>query len=87
MAQITSQRHFRPMSRRAKLLKEKIGARGFEPPTSWSRTKRATRLRYAPAICSLPACQTLSADLPDSESGRATRLRYAPARKAVTSEK
>jgi hypothetical protein len=25
-----------------------VGARGFEPPTSWSRTKRATRLRYAP---------------------------------------
>ncbi len=25
-----------------------VGARGFEPPTSWSRTKRATKLRYAP---------------------------------------
>jgi hypothetical protein len=25
-----------------------VGARGFEPPTSWSRTRRATRLRYAP---------------------------------------
>ncbi len=25
-----------------------VGARGFEPPTSWSQTKRATRLRYAP---------------------------------------
>jgi hypothetical protein len=25
-----------------------IGARGFEPPTSASRTLRATRLRYAP---------------------------------------
>ena len=25
-----------------------VGARGFEPRTSWSRTKRATRLRYAP---------------------------------------
>ena len=25
-----------------------VGARGFEPPASWSRTRRATRLRYAP---------------------------------------
>ena len=25
-----------------------IGTRGFEPPTFWSRTRRATRLRYAP---------------------------------------
>jgi hypothetical protein len=27
---------------------EMVGARGFEPPASWSRTRRATRLRYAP---------------------------------------
>ena len=25
-----------------------VGARGFEPPTSASRTRRATKLRYAP---------------------------------------
>ena len=25
-----------------------VGARGFEPPTSASRTLRATKLRYAP---------------------------------------
>jgi hypothetical protein len=25
-----------------------VGARGFEPPTSRSRTVRATELRYAP---------------------------------------
>ena len=25
-----------------------VGARGFEPPTSSSRTTRATKLRYAP---------------------------------------
>ena len=25
-----------------------VGEGGFEPPTSWSRTKRATRLRYSP---------------------------------------
>jgi hypothetical protein len=28
--------------------KLKIGVRGFEPPTTWSRTKCATRLRYTP---------------------------------------
>ena len=31
-----------------KLLKRMVGARGFEPPTPWSRTRCATRLRYAP---------------------------------------
>jgi hypothetical protein len=30
------------------LLKRMVGARGFEPPTPWSRTRCATRLRYAP---------------------------------------
>ena len=25
-----------------------VGEGGFEPPTFWSRTKRATRLRYSP---------------------------------------
>ena len=25
-----------------------VGARGFEPPTSWTQTRRAARLRYAP---------------------------------------
>ena len=38
-----------------------VGARGFEPPTPWSRTRCATRLRYAPNVmlsgyrCSLNA--------------------------------
>ena len=27
-----------------------VGARGFEPPTPSSRTRCATRLRYAPLI-------------------------------------
>ena len=27
---------------------KKIGLQGFEPWTSWTRTKRATRLRYNP---------------------------------------
>jgi hypothetical protein len=26
----------------------RIGARGFEPPTSWSQTTRSTKLSYAP---------------------------------------
>ena len=28
--------------------KKMVGAEGVEPSTFWSRTKRATRLRYAP---------------------------------------
>jgi hypothetical protein len=28
----------------------RTGARGFEPPTSWSRTKRSTRLSHAPLL-------------------------------------
>lgn len=40
-----------------------VGARGFEPPTPWSRTRCATRLRYAPNKLGLSspsffACQT-----------------------------
>ena len=35
---------FRPVV----LTRSRVGARGFEPPTSWSQTRRATRLRYAP---------------------------------------
>ena len=27
-----------------------VGAEGIEPSTFWSRTKRATRLRYAPMM-------------------------------------
>src|SRR5271165_2145799 len=32
-----------------------VGARGFEPPTPWSRTRCATRLRYAPHADGSPA--------------------------------
>lgn len=28
-----------------------VGATGFEPAASWSRTKRATKLRHAPIMC------------------------------------
>ncbi len=31
-----------------------VGARGFEPPTPWSQTRCATRLRYAPKLYRLP---------------------------------
>ncbi len=27
-----------------------VGAEGFEPPTLWSQTRCATRLRYAPTL-------------------------------------
>ena len=27
-----------------------VGARGFEPPTSWSQTRRSTKLSYAPKL-------------------------------------
>src|SRR5215211_9468779 len=43
-------------------LTEKVGTRGFEPPTSSSRTRRATRLRYVPtAVAIIPAGYLLSA--------------------------
>src|SRR6185369_17431035 len=32
----------------------KIGAEGFEPPTLWSQTRCATRLRYAPIALIIP---------------------------------
>ena len=31
-------------------LQELVGAKGFEPSTSWSQTRRATGLRYAPKL-------------------------------------
>ena len=31
-----------------------VGVEGFEPPTSWSQTRRATRLRYTPGIAAVP---------------------------------
>ncbi len=30
------------------IVNKMVGAEGFEPSAFWSRTKRATRLRYAP---------------------------------------
>ena len=36
-----------------------VGARGFEPPTPWSRTRCATRLRYAPTEWNEPSLGSL----------------------------
>ena len=33
---------------KVRLLSQKIGATGFEPATSWSQTRRSTKLSYAP---------------------------------------
>ena len=33
-----------------------VEATGFEPTTSWSRTKRATKLRYASSIIYYTKC-------------------------------
>ena len=33
-----------------KTIKKMVGESGFEPPASWSRTKRATKLRYSPNL-------------------------------------
>ena len=38
---------------RDKSLKELVGASGFEPPTSWSRTRRSSQAEPRPDICSL----------------------------------
>src|SRR5687768_9114202 len=40
--------HRRPEEPGRRAAEAVVGARGFEPPTSRSRTVRATRLRYAP---------------------------------------
>ena len=43
----------KPMVRSTQLLeilkRKMVGERRFELPASWSRTKRATRLRYSPS--------------------------------------
>src|SRR5687767_3288328 len=36
------------VNQRASALSVEIGARGFEPPTSWSRTRRANRTALRP---------------------------------------
>ena len=43
------------IQRDMQVIEDLVGERRFELPTSWSRTKRATRLRYSPnyqeALC------------------------------------
>ena len=36
-----------------------LGATGFEPATSWSQTKRSTKLSYAPERVKLEECLRL----------------------------
>src|SRR4029453_1280171 len=61
---------------------EMVGARGFEPPTSRSRTVRATRLRYAPtrpAHCTGSSCLpgVLSHQLHELALAARARLHFA----------
>ena len=44
----STQSRSRPLRRRRTRKSQFVGARGFEPPTSSSRTMRATKLRHAP---------------------------------------
>jgi hypothetical protein len=41
-----------------------VGASGFEPETSCAQGRRATRLRYAPTLCTLKILLYFSAFLP-----------------------
>ena len=50
MSQTTSQNRFLMDFGSGKLLKILVGARGFEPPTPWSRTRCSTRLSHAPFL-------------------------------------
>ena len=42
---------------------EVVGARGFEPPTTCTPCRYATRLRYAPRLLILPCCGLLPLEL------------------------
>ena len=42
------------MSHSANATSLMVGAAGLEPATFWSRTRRATRLRYAPNVLLVP---------------------------------
>ena len=62
-----------------------VGVTGFEPATSWSRTKRATKLRYTPLsrlgcrdasnMVGLAGFEPTTSSTPRK---RATKLRYSP---------
>src|SRR3954447_18993378 len=51
-----------------------VGARGFEPPTSSSRTMRATKLRHAPTEKSA-RCTGLGDDTKGRPAGQRSRCR------------
>lgn len=56
-----------------------VGVRGFEPPTSWTQTRRATRLRYTPLYFTSRHLRSLSEiyGRPSASFDR-YRLRYTP---------
>src|SRR2546423_658448 len=56
--------------------KGRVGARGFEPPTSWSRTRRANRAALRPALLDAQTHQTHRRTENDTSHRRApVRLR------------
>ncbi len=52
-----------------------VGANGFEPSTSWSRTRRASQAALRPDCFDLT---TASEGFPDPIRDALARLRYAP---------
>ena len=56
-----------------------VGASGFEPPTSWSRTMRAAKLRYAPTLDIIPpGCDGYQPKVLLAESIAGLALAYLP---------
>ena len=60
-----------------------VGATGFEPATSWSRTKRSSQTEPRPvqktySVVTAGKTQTSSSDFPDSESGRSSQTEPRP---------
>ena len=46
-----------------------VGARGFEPPTLWSQTRCAARLRYAPSHV-IQVAEDITANIKRQENTR-----------------
>ena len=79
---------FRQPDRGCKSLKIMVGARGFEPPTPWSRTRCSTRLSHAPTMrpansdawcqCRRPSgvCQLAAARLTNDQQPGDPRWRH-----------
>ena len=47
----TGKEHHRKQKTPPKRGSKLVGERGFEPPTHWSQTSCATKLRYSPMYC------------------------------------